>query len=199
MASAMFSSVLFTACTKDSDPVTPQNNSVSTASPAEKQLPPKFHMNSATLGARNLTMYSGSGPFYSMPRPISLDLLGPISQLPDIENHFTTYYPFSISTGVETELRLEGFADINGQVTPIVFTLDQIRSIDASAISKHLEETDNVFSLYNVVADKLFNGLTAEMIDGAIKTGNVVMASRTQNPEVFNLIYNNLDKKMDVR
>lgn len=133
-----------------------------------------------------------------------IDLFGSVSQLGSIQLEPGKYDEVEVdlhlrSTGADTAFVLRGsFVNQAGTAIPIVFFITDAMEIESEVENVVLSGIDDYNFLSTFDLSKLALGITQTQLNNATVTNGTIVISKTSNTALYNIIYNNFQRIVDV-
>lgn len=128
-----------------------------------------------------------------------IDLFTPISTLGNVTLPPGEYKEIEldvkfISAGTDTSFVLRGtFTNGSAVITPVLFMITDELEVETEAENVTISGTNNYTAITSVDLSKLTIGITETMLENATRTNGVIVISKNDNVNLYNIILNNMD------
>ena len=128
-----------------------------------------------------------------------IDLFATLSDLGSITLPPSIYKEIEIEINFESVLPdtafvLNGsFTNSSSGITPVVFIISDPVKIESEANNITISGSNNYTAITSLDFSLLTNGITENMLNNATRTNGIIVISKTENSNLYNIIINNMD------
>ena len=101
-------------------------------------------------------------------------------------------------TSTDPALELKGQYTDHGTTTPVIFRVNSPIEIKNEKSNVVITDNNGYRALTTLNLALLTNGVTASMLNNAVRTNGVILISSTSNSNIYNILLNNFDDSDEV-